>query len=563
MKRFFRIFAAVALVCTTLVACEDKFDEYTPAALETTAQVYFSKDATTTVNLLEVESVEVPVMRAVNGAGVTVPIAATVDAAYADYFTIPSSVTFADGETTTTLVINFDASKLEYDATYSVALQISSDMITDYGKDVINLTLTYPAPYELVGTGLFREDCMTTFYSVDNLEYEVEVYTNFVNPGYIYLKNVYTSLYPYNDPGDYVTDDVYLAIDVSNPDEVVIPRQKIGLNWGYGDVEIATAAPGTFKDGIVTFPVKGLVICMPEYSSSFYYANSNGMFRVVMPGTVMTDYSLNLTYSGIRADAENAVRPVVDVVFGTDVAEIQYAVVPGNVQFDNAAIAEVLAGMFDESLVSATVEAVDQTDDEEGALQMELVAAEAVESGIYTMVAVPYGADGEPQLADAAAVAFYVNSVNTEVPELDFKAATMSVNDLYAMFGEESDFDESTSMAWLAMGSNISAWKTVTAGAAAVEPLLAQGITLEQIVLANGSDWDLTYINSYGYDYNYYTTLAPATSYMVIHYVEDLYGNATTVGSLYTTAAAETETVSKSNIKSNLVEVKGVNVLSK
>ena len=561
MKRFFRIFAAVALVCTTLVACEEKFDNYDPATPETTAQVYFSNEAATTFNLAEVEAVEIPVMRAVNGAGITANITATVDAEYADVFTIPSSVTFADGETVANLVITFDREKLVYDETYAVSLQIAADLITDYGKDLINLNFKYPAPYESLGKGLFREDIMTTFYNVDNLEYEVEVYENFNTPGYVYLKNVYTSLYPYNEPGDYVTDDVYLAINVSDPDKVVIPRQKIGLNWGYGDVEIATAEYGTFKDGIITFPAKGLLICMPEYNEGFYYANGSGLFRVVMPGTVMTDYSLNLAYSGIRVAADNSVRPVVDVVFGADVAEIQYAVVPGNISYDGEALAETLAGMFDESLVSATVAAVDQTDDEEELLQMELVGAEAVEPGIYSMVAVPYNADGEAQTADASVVAFYVNSVNTEIPEMDFNFMTMSANDLFAMFGAEGGFDESSSMAWFATGSNIKSWKMITTTAANVQAVLDKGATLKDIALANGSDWDLSYINGYGYDYNYYEGLAPATSYMVVSYVEDILGNETAIGAVYTTApAAEAD---KQAIKSNVVKVKNVNVLVK
>lgn len=561
MKRFFRIFAAVALVCTTLVACEEKFDDYDPAAPETTAQVYFSNEAATTINLAEVEAVEIPVMRAVNGAGITANITATVDAEYADVFTIPSSVAFADGETVANLVITFDREKLVYDETYAVSLQIAADMITDYGKDLINLNLKYPAPYESLGEGLFREDIMTTFYNVDNVEYEVEIFENLNTPGYVYLKNVYTSLYPYNEPGDYVTDDVYLAINVSNPDQVVIPRQKIGLNWGYGDVEIATAEYGTFKDGIITFPANGLLICMPEYDEGFYYANGSGLFRVVMPGTVMTDYSLNLAYSGIRVAADNSVRPVVDVVFGADVAEIQYAVVPGNISYDGEALAETLAGMFDESLVSATVAAVDQTDDEEELLQMELVGAEAVKPGIYSMVAVPYNADGEAQTADASVVAFYVNSVNTEIPEMDFNFMTMSANDLFAMFGEEGGFDESSSMAWFATGSNIKSWKMITTTAANVQAVLDKGATLKDIALANGSDWDLSYINGYGYDYNYYEGLAPATSYMVVSYVEDILGNETAIGAVYTTApAAEAD---KQAIKSNVVKVKNVNVLVK
>ena len=138
MKRFFRIFAAVALVCTTLVACEEKFDDYDPAAMESTAQVYFSKDTATTINILGEESVEIPVLRAVNGAGITANITATVDAEYADLFTIPSSVTFADGETSTSLVITFDPAKLTYGTKYPISLQIASEF-TDRLVEVTDL----------------------------------------------------------------------------------------------------------------------------------------------------------------------------------------------------------------------------------------------------------------------------------------------------------------------------------------------------------------------------------------------------------------------------------------
>ena len=565
MKRFFRIFAAVALVCSTLVACEEKFVEYDPAPQETTAQVYFSSEAATSFNLLEVETVEIPVMRAVTAGALDVAITAIVDEAHQGLFNIPSSVSFADGEATTTLTITFDPANLEFDTSYPVSLQIAADKITDYGKDLLNLVLDYPAPYELVGTGLFREDIMTTFYSVENVEYEAEIYTNFINPGYVYVKNVYTSLYPYNDPGDYVTEDHYLAINVSDPNEVIIPRQKIGLNWGYGDVEIATTVPGTFKDGVITFPAKGLLICMPEYDDGFYYANVNGMFRVVMPGVELTDYSLALTYSGVRADVNNDVRPVVDAVFGADVAEIMYAVVPGNIQYDGDAIAEVVAGMFDESIVSATVAAVDQVDDEEELLQMELVGAESVEAGIYTMVAIPLNADGEAEVADLTSVAFYVNAMSEVAEAMDFQFATMTMNQLFAMFDEEGNFPESSTMAWFAMGSNISTWKQVVAGMKSVQPLLDKGITLEQIVLANGSDWDLGYINTDGYDYNYFEGLDPETAYIVINYVEDLYGNKGVVAAVHTTAPAEEETVAvdKATLKTNLTKVQGVTNLLK
>ena len=167
----------------------------------------------------------------------------------------------------------------------------------------------------------------------------------------------------------------------------------------------------------------------------------------------------------------------------------------------------------------------------------------------HTMVAVPFDAEGNAQVADAAAVSFFANGVNPDVPEVDFTATMLPVS---ALFGPEyeASYPSSSTVAWYAEGSNISAWMQLMASAAAVEGVLAQGATLEQIVLANGSDYeDLNYINTDGYDYGIYN-VAPETSYIMIHYVEDLYGNTKTVGTLYTTPAAEQKAeVNKSVLK--------------
>lgn len=551
MKKFFRIFAVAALLCTTLVACEEKFDDYTPADPVSGVQAYFSNESATDVTVSKADSqVEVTLMRGDALTAASVPITASIDAAYASLFNVPATANFETGKTSTSVVITFDGAQLTDGAKYQITLKVGDDVSTPYGKNQTTLNISVPEPYVLLGKGLYREDLMTGIFDVDNIEYEVEVYENLNTPGYLYVKNVYTSLYGYNDPGDYVTEDKYLVINVEDPNDVFLPQQELGLDWGYGAVKVATVAAGTLENNIITFPAKAFYLAMADYNGGAwsFYGNPNGLFRLCLPGAVLTDFSLGLSYSGIRAGADNSTRPVVDAVFGADVAEIQYAVVPGNVQYDGEAVAAAIAGMADESIVSATVAAVDQNEEDE-VLSVELVAAEAVESGIYTMVAVPFDAEGNAQTADAAAVAFYVNSINTDVPEVDFKAAVMSANELFAMFGEEGGFSDSDSMAWFATGSNISTWKQLTAGAAAVQGLLDKGVTLEQIALANGSDWDLNYINNDGYDYNYYEGLAPETSYMVIHYVEDLYGNTKTVGSIYTTAPAEKVEVNKSVLK--------------
>ena len=558
MKKFFRIFAVAALLCTTLVACEEKFDDYTPAEPVEGVQAYFSNESATDVTVTKADSqVEVTLMRGDALTAASVPISATIDAEYASIFNVPATANFETGKTSTSVVITFDGAQLTDGAKYQITLKVGDDVSTPYGKNQTTLNISVPEPYVLLGKGLYREDLMTGIFDVDNIEYEVEVYENLNTPGYLYVKNVYTSLYGYNDPGDYVTEDKYLVINVEDPNDVFLPQQELGLDWGYGAVKVATVAAGTLENNIITFPAKAFYLAMADYNGGAwsFYGNPNGLFRLCLPGAVLTDFSLGLSYSGIRAGADNSTRPVVDAVFGADVAEIQYAVVPGNVQYDGEAVAAAIAGMADESIVSATVAAVDQNEEDE-VLSVELVAAEAVESGIYTMVAVPFDAEGNAQTADAAAVAFYVNSINTDVPEVDFNATMMSVADLFGP-EYEAQYPSSSTVAWYAEGSNISAWTQLMAGAAAVQGLLDKGATLEQIVLANGSAYeDLNYINTDGYDYGIYN-VSPETSYIMIHYVEDLYGNTKTVGTLYTTPAAEQKAeVNKSALK-NAVKLEG------
>ena len=551
MKKFFRIFAVAALLCTTLVACEEKFDDYTPADPVSGVQAYFSNESATDVTVTKADSqVEVTLMRGDAMTAASVPITASIDAAYASLFNVPATANFETGKTSTSVVITFDGAQLTDGAKYQITLMVGDDVSTPYGKNQTTLNISVPEPYVLLGKGLYREDLITGIFSVDNVEYEVEVYENLNTPGYLYVKNVYTSLYPYNAPGEYVTEDKYLVINVEDPNDVFLPQQELGMDWGYGAFKVATVAAGTLENNIITFPAKAFYLAMADYNGGAwsFYGNSNGLFRLCLPGAVLTDFSLGLSYSGIRAGADNSTRPVVDAVFGADVAEIQYAVVPGNVQYDGEAVAAAIAGMADESIVSATVAAVDQNEEDE-VLSVELVAAEAVESGIYTMVAVPFDAEGNAQTADAAAVAFYVNSINTDVPEVDFNATMMPVAELFGP-DYEASYPSSSTVAWYAEGSNISAWTQLMAGAAAVQGLLDKGATLEQIVLANGSAYeDLNYINTDGYDYGIYN-VSPETSYIMIHYVEDLYGNTKTVGTLYTTPAAEQKAeVNKSVLK--------------
>lgn len=157
-----------------------------------------------------------------------------------------------------------------------------------------------------LGTGLYTEDFMTTFYKLDNVSYEVEIQENEENPGVYRLINPYGEAYPYNEPGDW--DDSkkhYLVINAQDPEGVFIDQQKMGLDWGEGALIVSSLAAnnmgkgatleevkaaglcGSLADGVITFPVKSL-LCTFESKDGFYYGNINGAFKVVLPKTVAT-----------------------------------------------------------------------------------------------------------------------------------------------------------------------------------------------------------------------------------------------------------------------------------
>ena len=575
MKRFFRIFAVAALACATFVACENKFDDYDPAQQVEGAQAYFSNQNATsyTISKIDVAPITVTLMRGQSEAAISVPITLTQGEEGA--FTAPAKVDFKAGSNKATLDITYDPEKLADGSSYKVTLTIGDQSVTTpYGNNEITLTVKVPEPYVLLGKALYRDDIVASAYNLGGFpEYEVEVYKNLNNPDCIYLKNLYTHKFPVSgvDIAPGFEGDTYFAVNIKDPNEVFLPVQYLGIDAGYGNMKVGTNKPGILKDNIITFPVEAFVFAEDDYKDGawYMYANANGMFRLALPGAVLTEFSLELTYAGMKVAADNTAKPLVDVVFGADVAQISYAVVPGNIQYNSEAMAEVLAAVEEGTIELSTVDAVDQIDDEEELLQMQLVGAEALEEGIYTIVAIPVDANAEAQLGDVTAMAFYMNSVKSEVPAIKFAAALLPFT---TVFGTDYGIMDYEAMAWIAQGSNIKVWKSIFTDYKTVEAILAQGATAEDIVLAYGEDNEaIADLNNKGMAGNGYTGLDAETSYVMIHYVEDLYGNSKTVASVLATDPApeadeDTEATAKIYRKldsSNTFELNSVKVWNK
>ena len=384
------------------VSCQEEL-AYTPGEpdLEGCYGVYFpTQDAAGdhTMDPSETPEVEIVVKRLVDEGEITVPV--NVIASEEGIFNVPE-LTFADGQSEQTLKVTFPNAKSG--VTYTLALEITDpEYASTYGaNDTFFSYSVVIEKYEYLGKALYREDCLTTFFETGNPEWEVEVYTKDTKPGFYYLKNVYQpGVTPLVDPSGAV-EETMLVIDASNPAKVNLPLQMIGLDVGYGGIAIGSYNDangfkaenyGSMINKVITFPASGLVIGMENYENfGFYLANADGMFRVVLPGAVLTDYTFDME----AGFSSNGVQPV-QFTFGADVASIKYAAYAGPLA--KADLEEKVA----ELAASTTAKSVARPAEGDAAV----VDFSFDATGKYTIVAVGCDETGAPQTSSSLVISY-------------------------------------------------------------------------------------------------------------------------------------------------------------
>ena len=341
------------------------------------------------------------VARTVTTGAIDVPV--TVKGDSLELFTVGNTVSFADGQTESFLIIDY--SKINLGVQYKLHLSIEDPQYASkYGEQSTLADFSVLIEkFELLGTGLFRDDLISALYGIPDFpEYEVEIYHKPTSPGSIYIKNAYTSLYPYNAPGEYVEEDKYFEINISNPDAVYVPYQGLGMDWGEGDFLVASfidkyfkttsSVYGTLKDKIITFPAQAILVSMEGLGGSFYYGNGSGMFRVCLPGAILADYSV-----GVKAGLTTEGAVPVKFTLGTDIKKVKYSVSEGelNVAQVDAKVAAILDG--------SEKNAAELTESKEVALTMEA-------TGVYTIVTVGFDAEGNVQHSGSTVFTFVADS---------------------------------------------------------------------------------------------------------------------------------------------------------
>lgn len=425
LKNIFYFLAAASLVGFT--SCSD--DDATTSLKG--AQIFFSTESPSTVEIEKGQSsVQLSIERMNATEAISIPLYSTDESGL---FSMPTEVSFNTGETSAKVTINFSFDALTTDVSYPLQITIGdSENTSPYGLSSYSFNIIYPAPYTSLGSAQYTEDLLTAVYGIGNDTFPVEIQQSDENPGVYRLKNLYNvnspffQLYSFSD-GYGTTSDYYITIDCSNPDAVTIAEQPLGFTLeGYGEIKVKSVEPGTFKEGVITFPTEGLALNIPSVSDN-YPTNGSGLFKVVLPGASdVAAPAVTVAYKGSFIDAtSNKSNAVFDFTLNETAASYKFAVVEGNITKDEAAIEEAAGKIADGSLEST-----------EGTASGSVLYPLAV-SGTYTVVAVPFNAEGE---SGAAAVAAFIYSADGAPDIVQVQAGNYTVHVANAKEGYDCPF---------------------------------------------------------------------------------------------------------------------------
>lgn len=346
-----------------------------------------------------------------------------VDSENKDVFTI-SPIAFKQGAAETNVTVKFD--KAEVGTTYKCTISIDDpEYVSLYGTSATSLSFSVVrAGWELVKgpngetKGKWRDDIIVGLYSIQsatfnpNPELDVEIYERSDVKGLYRMKVYGGSNFIRSFTGgnySYAEDkDVWTTVNASDPDKVYLPLQTAGVTFNSDDGEVSfgsyvpenfsldesAAQYGTMKDGVIEFPVQGIMITIATLDG-YAYANTNGLTRILMPGVTVPDYTVSLS-------KEECKDGVVDVTatLSSDVKKFKYS---------------VREGAIDEGAASLLAQELDQAGTFDGAItETSTLHLTCKETGKYTLVGCVYDAAGTMQ--GYASVAFGYVAKGEEKP---------------------------------------------------------------------------------------------------------------------------------------------------
>lgn len=536
----------IVAVAGLLSACTSS-DDFEPGPKDSGAQVYFPNTIPSEFNVGDDESsVTIPVRRVVTDAAMTVNILASIEQGQEGILNIPSSVSFEAGSDLANLVITFNRSALVDGTEYKASLLINDEQnLTQYGNNMIDITII-PWPWEELGTGKYRDGWLCGLFEGNLVELDVTIHKHKSQEGVYMVEEMFgwtfmTEFFGATQSqlsGQFSYTPTNITIDCSDPANVKIAKQYTGITEGvhnYGDFLIESAAPGTFVNGVITFPEDGINAYMTGHSSDPLPTNPDGTFRIMLPDAEITDYVLTATYGGMLVNSDNtSASAVIDFTYGADVTGINYVIAEGDVEASAATLAAQIANGTAENILSVEEFVV-------GAGSVS-IKADLTTPGPYTVVALPLDKENKPLESNAAAASFYFPGMDGgDIPDCDVEAMMGSVSENKPDALEKNP-DES-SLYFKISGSELKTLHLLAMSTSNIETLVAQGASYEEIIASYGQDFSsiaVPTINETGYYENIWINLNENTSYTMLVQATNIYGRSKVLAVEKSTAAVDT-----------------------
>jgi hypothetical protein len=422
-------------------------------------------------------------------------------------------VEFAAGEKESKLTITFDGSQLNIGEKYALTIKLDEKQASNYAIAEYTYTIMVPEPWISMGEGIYFDEVLCMMFAEPDGFRGLGAYVEFeqheLEANRLRAKDVYSpatlgamwGLVP-SWMSFISKDTTYVEFDITDPNNVIV-GDVIELSNGTSTIKACMVSmnvnvdntydlafmvyedtPILLQDGIVKFP-QGAVE-LSAFSNGQYLgyfddaANANGFMQFYLPGTEFVNYDISAAYDGMYVSADGSTaKAIFNFALGGDVASYKFAFVTGDVSADPSAAAEAIVAGSEELVIF-------ESDAETRKWEVELT------KGVWTLVVVPYTAEGEARLQDTFAHNFYFNGTG-EMPEVELSVSVGVPSSFAAEENKDAVAAETPGCFWIGLNitanaADIKSMKAWWGTTQSYQNVISQGMTNEVILADYAAD---------------------------------------------------------------------------
>lgn len=271
MKKIFGYAFAILAGTILLVGCETENEH---AIYKGEDGVAFAAASLAPVEVTTADNtIEVPISRG-NAEGsltVSLKLDRPANATYpADIVTIPADVTFEPGQYTATIPVETKISSMTPGVKYTFPITASNPSVgsikwdatsTPIMSTTVNIQCTTPPAWNpQIKIAKYTPGAYNTVWGINPPTVLYVKYQKADGSEFYRLVDAYQPETEYEGftlgtpdilPSEMLSTNNYLVINALNPNNVIIDAQKLGVDWGYGNMAIS-GTRGVMKDNVLT-----------------------------------------------------------------------------------------------------------------------------------------------------------------------------------------------------------------------------------------------------------------------------------------------------------------------